>query len=117
MNAAMRQLIADLERQLAGEESLFRAQLQREDIARLNRLEALKRDAADEAAFVKSGSHIGWTPGDARTAELREPLEAFLRAAFAGDEKFIAPAWETLHRVRLERLLGCLSTPVPRPVD
>lgn len=110
-------LIADLERQLAGEESLFRAQLLREDLARLRRLDDLKRDAADEAAFVSAGSRLGWTPGDARTAELREPLEAFLRAAFAGDETRIATAWETLHRVRLERLLGCLSTPVPKPGD
>lgn len=111
------QLIAELERQLAGEESLFRAQLLREDIARLRRLEELKRDASDEAAFLKSGARIGWTPGDARTAELRGPLEAFLRAAFAGDEALMAPAWDELHRVRLERLLGCLSTPVPRPED
>jgi hypothetical protein len=29
----------------------------------------------------------------------------------------IAQTWETLHRARLERLLGCLSTPVPRPAD
>jgi len=114
---ATTRLIAGLERQLAGEESLFRAQLLREDIARLRRLEELKRESADEAAFVKSGSRVGWTPGEARTAELREPLEAFLRAAFAGDEALVAPAWETLHRVRLERLLGCLSTPVPRPAD
>ncbi len=110
-------LITDLERQLAGEESLFRAQLLREDLARLRRLEELKREAADEAAFVKSGSRIGWTPGDVRTAELRQPLETFLRAAFAGDEDLMAAAWEQLHRVRLERLLGCLSTPVPRPAD
>lgn len=113
----MRRLIAELERQLGGEASLFRAQLLREDIARLRRLGELKRDAADEAAFVASGSRVGWTPGDARTAELREPLEAFLRAAFAGDEDLMPPAWETLHHVRLERLLGCLSTPVPRPAD
>lgn len=113
----MRRLIADLERQLAGEESLFRAQLLREDIARLRRLADLMRDAADEAAFVNSGARVGWTPGDARTAELREPLEAFLRAAFAGDADLVARAWERLHRVRLERLLGCLSTPVPKPED
>ncbi len=110
-------LIVDLERQLAGEESLFRAQLLREDLARLRRLEDLRRSAADEAAFVTAGSRVGWTPGEARTAELRGPLEAFLRAAFAGDEERMAPAWQELHRLRLERLLGCLSTPVPRPED
>ena len=110
-------LITELERQLAGEESLFQAQLLREDLARLRRLQDLKRETADEDAFVKAGSRIGWTPGDARTEELREPLDAFLRAAFAGDEERMAPAWAELHRLRLERLLGCLSTPVPRPED
>jgi hypothetical protein len=29
----------------------------------------------------------------------------------------IRDAWLELHRVRMERLVGCLSTPVPRPVD
>jgi hypothetical protein len=110
-------LIGDLERRLAGEQSMFQAQLMREDIARLKKLLDLARSAADEGAFVKSGMRIGWTPGDARTAELREPLEAFLRAVHAGDEVRIAQTWETLHRARLERLLGCLSTPVPRPAD
>lgn len=107
-------LIEELERRLAGEQSLFQAQLLREDIARLRRLGTL---AGDADAFVKAGMRIGWTPGDARTAEIREPLEAFLRAVHAKDEARIALHWETLHRVRLERLLGCLSTPVPRPAD
>jgi hypothetical protein len=110
-------LIGDLERRLAGEQSMFQAQLMREDIARLRKLLDLARGAADENAFVKSGMRIGWTPGDARTAEIREPLQAFLRAVHAKDEGRIARDWETLHRVRLERLLGCLSTPVPRPAD
>ena len=110
-------LISDLERQLAGEESLFRAQLLREDVARLRSLGDLKCSAADETAFVNSAARIGWTPGDARTAELREPLEAFLRAVYAGDERLIAQSWDALHRTRLERLLGCLSTPVPKPDD
>ncbi len=110
-------LIADLERRLAGEQSLFQAQLLREDIARLRKLGELARNAPDEAAYVDSGMRIGWTPGDARTAELREPLEAFLRAAYANDENVMTQAWERLHRTRMERLLGCLSTPVPRPVD
>jgi hypothetical protein len=110
-------LIEDLERRLVAEQSPFQAQLLREDIARLNRLVDLARNTADLGAFVASGSRIGWTPGDARTAELREPLEAFLRAVHAADEARTALAWATLHRVRLERLVGCLSTPVPRPAD
>jgi hypothetical protein len=108
-------LITELEHRLAGEQSLFQAQLLREDIARLKRLREMVAAAPDAAAFVKSGMRVGWTQGDARTAELREPLEAFLRAMHASDDDLIAQAWETLHRVRMERLLGCLSTPVPKP--
>ena len=110
-------LIDDLERRLAGAPSLFQAQLLREDIARLKKLAALAQAAADEEAFVKAGMRIGWTPGDARTAELRESLGPFLRAAYAGDEQRMALAWDALHRVRMERLLGCLATPVPKPAD
>ncbi|MEO8717664.1 MAG: hypothetical protein ABI423_05545 [Burkholderiales bacterium] len=106
-------LIQDLEHRLAGAQSMFQAQLLREDIARLRKLEALA--AADADAFVRDGSRLGWTQGDARTGEIREPLEAFLRALHANDEPLIAQAWDSLHRARMERLLGCLSTPVPRP--
>ena len=52
-------LIGDLERRLAGEQSMFQAQLMREDIARLRKLLDLARGAADENAFVKSGMRIG----------------------------------------------------------
>ena len=109
------QLIEDLEGRLAREQSMFQAQLLREDIARLRKLLDLARSAQDAAELVKSGLRIGWTQGDARTQELREPLEAFLRAVYAADEALILRNWETLHRVRMERLLGCLSTPAPRP--
>lgn len=106
-------LIADLEARLPGEQSMFRAQLLREDIARLRRLQSLQ--APDAEAFVRSGLRLGWTQGDARTGEIREPLEAFLRAVHAGDEALVSRTWEALHRARLERLLGCLATPVPKP--
>ncbi|HTQ77979.1 MAG TPA: hypothetical protein VMI15_08135 [Burkholderiales bacterium] len=110
-------LIAELERRLEGEASLFRAQLLREDIARLRRLQQLARTASDAGAFMRAGMRVGWTPGDARTAELREALEPFLGAVYARDEDGVVRAWNTLHRVRMERLLGCLSTPVPKPAD
>jgi hypothetical protein len=110
-------LIEDLERRLAGEQSMFQAQLLREDIGRLKKLEALAAGAADEDAFVKAGLRIGWTPGDARTAELREALEPFLRAVHSKDEGRVELGWNALHRLRMERLLGCLSTPVPKPAD
>ncbi len=121
-------IIEDLERLLAGEESPFRAQLLREDLVRLGKLRELARAAQDAAAFAKAGARIGWTQGDARTHELREPLDKLLHAVYElerGDreprdaseiEARVGAAWRELHRVRMERLTGCLSTPVPKPV-
>lgn len=117
------QLIDDLERRVAREPSLFQAQLLREDIARLRKLQELARTAKDEVEFKNAGMRVGWTQGDARTAELREPLEALLDAVYRferGDIKqnmHIGECWQVLHRVRMERLLGCLSTPAPRLAD
>jgi len=116
-------LIGDLERALAGEESLFRAQLLREDLARLRKLQALAKSVPDREAFLKAGKRIGWTQGDARTHELGEALGALLEEILGyetGDrsaerEARISAAWQELHRTRMERLLGCLSTPVPKP--
>ena len=111
------QLIARLEALVKNEESPFRAQLLREDVARLRKLQELAKSAPDAEAFRKAGMRIGWTQGDARTHELREPLIRLLDAVFASQEEEIFPAWEALHRARMEKLVGCLSTPVPKPVD
>lgn len=116
------QLIRDLERLLAGEESLFRAQLLREDIARLRKLEQLADASPDLEAFRKGGLRLGWTQGEARTGEIREPLERFLAAVYGvkkgtGSEAGAIEAWNELHRARMERLIGCLSTPVPKPAE
>ncbi len=110
-------LMQALEHAAEEEESLFRRQLLREDIARLGRLEALRGSSPDLDTFKKAGMRLGWTQGDARTAEIREPLEALLAAVYEADEARITEAWNELHRARMERLLGCLSTPVPKPVD
>jgi len=118
-------LIAELERRVAQEQSLFRAQLLREDIGRLRRLEELAHAAPDLAAFKQTASRIGWTQGDARTHELGSALDRFLEAVHAGhtgipddaQELRIRETWLELHRTRMERLVGCLSTPVPKPVE
>ena len=96
---------------------MFRAQLLREDVARLRKLQALAHSAADFQAFCKAGMRLGWTQADARTQELREPLLALFDAVFRGDEGLIAQSWQALHRERMEKLVGCLSTPVPKPLD
>ena len=110
-------LIEDLESLVAKEPSMFRAQLLREDVARLRKLQALVESAPDLEAFKKAGMRIGWTQGDARTHELAEPLTRLLEAVYASREEELLPAWEALHRARMERLVGCLSTPVPKPAD
>ncbi len=140
------QLMDELQRRLEGESSLFRAQLLREDIARLSKLGELAHAADEYGAFTKAAMRLGWTQGDARTQELAGSLTALLDAVYAyyrgggGDtaatqaageaagttqmqprdaaqEARIAAAWHELHRVRMERLVGCLSNPVPRPTD
>jgi hypothetical protein len=118
------QLITELERIAGREDSLFRAQLLREDVARLRRLQGLAA-SNDPAAFRKAGMRVGWTQGDARTHELAEPLERLLDAIYAYErgardatqEARIVECWEKVHRARMERLVGCLSTPVPKPAD
>ncbi len=118
-------LIEELERRLKGEQSLFRAQLLREDIARLTQLRELARTAGDLAACKKASLRLGWTQGDLRTHELRVPLEALVEAVYACEagagggeqEARVIEAWTELNRVRMERLVGCLTTPVPKPSD
>lgn len=110
-------LVGELEGLIAREESLFRVQLLREEVARLRRLEALKASSPDAASFVAAGMRAGWTPGDARTHELADALTPFLQAVYENDEAATVERWNALYRLRMERLLGCLSTPVPRPSD
>ena len=118
-------LIEELRRHIAEENSLFRAQLLREDVARLTKLGEVARSSGDLDAFKRLARRLGWTQGDLRTAELGEALDALLESVFAYEtgsiggeqEARIREAWLELHRVRMERLVGCLSTPVPKPVE
>lgn len=116
-------LIEELKEKLAVEQSLFRAQLLREDVARLNKLCELARGAGDLVEFRKGSLRLGWTQGDARTHELRAQVEALADAIYAYEterggeqrEARVIDAWTDLHRFRMERLVGCLATPLPRP--
>lgn len=116
-------LIDELEQRAAAESSMFKAQLLREDVARLRRLFDLAATSPDQEAYRRAGRRLGWTAQDTRTGELAEPLEALLDAVHgaagaasqeAADAR-IRDAWFELTRVRIERLIGCLSTPVPKP--
>jgi hypothetical protein len=109
-------LVTEMERRLEREESVFRAQLLREDIARLRRLEGLAREHTDLEGFAKAGLYIGWTQGDFRTHELKVPLEALLAAVHAyetagrgeAEERALRAAWTAFDHARMEKLLGCL---------
>ena len=117
-------LIGTLERRLESEQSFFQSQLLREDIARLSRMRELAQTTADAAGYTKAVLLLGWTAGNLRTHEIREPLETLAEAVYrfergardATQEAHIEQAWVNLHRVRMERLMGCLSTPAPKPV-
>lgn len=118
-------LIDELEQRAKLETSLFRAQMLREDIVRLRRLDGLARSVSDPEACRKAARRLGWTTLDARTAELAEPLDrlvdAVLQAAAVGggdaNETSIREAWLELTRLRMERMVGCLSTRLPEPSD
>lgn len=116
-------LIETLGRRLEAEQSFFQSQLLREDIARLSQMRELVHSAADAAAYTNATLLLGWTAGNLRTHEIREPLETLAEAVYcfetgtrdAGQEALIERAWMNLHRARMERLMGCLSTPAPKP--
>jgi hypothetical protein len=78
---------------------------------------ALRSASPDLETFRKTGLRLGWTQGDARTSEIAAQVESLLKAVYAGEDARITEAWNELHRARMERLLGCLATPVPKPAE
>lgn len=118
-------LIDEIEQLAASEPSVFKAQLLREDAVRLRRLFALADASPDEDSYKRTARRLGWTAQDARTGELREPLEALLdavrdargAASQRAAEMRIRDAWLELTRVRIESLVGCLSTRIPKPEE
>jgi hypothetical protein len=114
------QLLNDMREVMQVEQSMFRAQLLKEDISRLERLIALAKDNADPSAFAKQAMVLGWTANDMRTFDLNPELGAFLeivhRKAHPGmdtepDDSQIDQAWTDLHKRRMDLLVGCLSRP------
>ena len=109
-------LVEEMARRLEAEESPFRAQLLREDIARLGTLASLAREHETFETFAKAGLYIGWTQGDFRTHELKAPIEALLAAFYAyetggrgeAQDRSLRTAWQAFDRERMEKLLGCL---------
>lgn len=106
-------LIDDLREAASREQSLFAAQLLKEDITRLEKLAHLAETVPDAAGYRKTAMTLGWTPGDLRTFELNPELEAFLTAVFtsAKDDSEIDRTWCAFNRRRMDLLVGCLSRP------
>ncbi|HUY84335.1 MAG TPA: hypothetical protein VMU86_07145 [Steroidobacteraceae bacterium] len=90
-------LIDELQTILQSEPSLFRAQLLREDIARLGKLAALARSPADPTEYRRADA----------VRELVGIGDHEAAAKHAADAR-VAEAWSEFTRVRLERLVGCL---------
>ena len=111
-----------LGRALSVEESYFRTQLLREDVARLERLRELAGKAAGENAFLRDGLFIDWTPAGLRNGELQATLEPLLGAFFAAArgapgaeaDANLLRAWHAFDAQRMDLLVGCLAR-VPRP--
>lgn len=108
--------IEELESMLASENSMFRAQLLREDVARLRQLVELADANDDREAYRKAGTYIGWTNGDMRTHELLGQLTPVLDAVYdlrrneqsPEAEQALRAAWDTFNIERMRKLLHCL---------
>ena len=109
-------LIQALESRAEHEGSPFQKQLLLEDIERLKKIWDLCEVHSDQQEFLKAGLFIGWTNGDLRTTELKEPIENLLRSIFklckegANEEaeRDVRQAWITFIQIRMEKLVHCL---------
>ena len=110
------QILDELRAGLEREQSLFQAQLMREDIARLEKLVTLAGQSEDVATFKQSGTHIGWTQNDLMTHMIAEPLGDLLDGVFAyctegareAHDRSVRAAWLDFCKVRNEKLIKCL---------
>lgn len=110
------QILQELQTRIASEQSMFRAQLMREDVARLDKLLTLAGESADLAAFKKAGTYIGWTQNDMMTHLLSESLGDLLDAIYAyraegstdTSEAKVRTAWAGFCVERNEKLIKCL---------
>jgi hypothetical protein len=117
-------LTGELEQLATAEQSPFRAQLLREDVVRLRKLEEITRSVPELDACRRAARRLGWTALDARAHELAEPLDQLVGAiresqrgaADATDDR-IRAAWIELTRIRTEQMVGCLSTRLPKPLE
>lgn len=114
----MMKLTEDLRAAAAAAPSMFSAQLLKEDVLRLEKLEQLARIERDPERYRRAAMVLGWTQGDFRSFELNPELADFVAAVFAHcaprpsvDAAEIDVRWSALHRRRMDLLVGCLSRP------
>ena len=108
-------LIDKLSLQLENEASPFRAQLIREDLDRLTKLQSLAAEHENPKDFIDAGLYIGWTRDDMRTHELKDELRSLLEAIFCqqqqdpseANEDDVIKAWITFSKRRMETVIHC----------
>ena len=109
-------LIDHLNSVMSENASYVQAYLAKEDLARVEKLRALAKSAADAKAMEKDGLYIGWTKDDMRTHDLSQPLKALIAAIYeyengeASDalDAGIMDIWAAFHTLRLKVLVHCL---------
>ena len=109
-------LLQELQDLQASEDSIFRQQLLREDISRLQKLQRLASECDNATDFRKAGSRIGWTQNDMMTHLVAPSLNALLNAVYRycqqepSDEleSMVETAWLEFSKQRNEKLIKCL---------
>jgi hypothetical protein len=114
-------LIERLQAEAAAEPSFFRVHLLREDIRRLEEAQALAARSASAEAFHEGFASLAWAPSPERALEFAPEIARVAQCLYPDGSSGSAAlndetwwAWVTLQNRRLERLLGCLSSPVPK---
>ena len=108
-------LIEQMDCWIETEQSIVRAQLMREDVARLRKLVSLVESAGTETAYAKDGLYIGWTQGDFTTHQLKEEIQGLMSAVYAHEtggrsevqNQAVYDAWIAFHNARVEKLVHC----------
>ncbi|MBD3728279.1 MAG: hypothetical protein IE933_01085 [Sphingomonadales bacterium] len=99
---------------LAGNmDSMFRAALAREDIARLAKLRDLAASVADQPTLAREALFVGWTAGDLRSKDLAPAIGPLADALWAEAHGGIADealldAWQSFNAERMRILIHCL---------
>lgn len=109
-------LVEELAARHESEVGMFRAQLLKEDVGRLQKLIEMADGCAAYDAYLKDGLYIGWTQNDMRTHELKGHIEDVLTAVFeyrkggSSDDldRRVRRAWAAFDEARMEKLVGCL---------